>query len=149
MLQQNEAVCDGDVKEKVIDVLVKLLAALSTLILSSELVTVVHSSHKLVIQDDHLLTWNSDSGTVQPSSLDHSYIRWLTVGCHYHDNLYVLPSCSTHFAFLNHFLFSPIKSIIIHVESDKTANIMSIYMHVHVHTCISHKAKVIKIAVAL
>ena len=107
--QEDEAVRDGDIKQEVVHIFVELPGPLSALIVPPELVTVVHSSHKAVVQDDSLWTWDTDPGSVQLPPLYLSDSRWLTVRPHRHHNLSVLPSISAHWALLDSFRFSTIR----------------------------------------
>ena len=57
MPQEDEAVGDGDIEQEVINILVEFPAPFSALVVPSQLVTVIHSSHEPVVQQ---WTWDGD-----------------------------------------------------------------------------------------
>lgn len=99
-LLKDVCICDGDVEQKLKNILIKFSAFGSAAVIASNLVTPVNSTHEIVIVKDGQWAWNRYPGAILLSSKYTALFR-LAGGRHDCDNLPIHPGACAHVSFLD------------------------------------------------
>ena len=80
VLVQHKRICYGDIKQEVENILIELSTLCAAAVIASELIALIHSSHKLIVRDDGFRTWHWNPGSILLPLKDYqllSVVCWL------------------------------------------------------------------------